>query len=318
MFTNAAVAKGITIGRSGCAVLERQETAVWVEVEGKGACLRYYAAGLTRGGPNPVAAGWFHGDILGTKPTSIGHQEGLGVTAMIGQSNRLAERHAVPFVFFGRPGSYGSAGLAWTTRHRPIEAALMNAALDAVKARYRIAHWALGGHSAGGQLVAEFLARRDDVRCAVLSSGPVAYRAYLQARRLTHLLASPERWYDPYDSVGKIPADPERRVFVIGDPRETNVPFETQALYAKALKAHGHAAWLVPLERAPAPRFHNLVDFGGSRDRRLRSWPDHRRYSGNARRHAGAVRPDQQLNPDRRRNGGLGSNPVQDGASVAA
>ncbi|CAO3422024.1 alpha/beta hydrolase family protein [Azospirillum doebereinerae] len=262
IFTNATVAKGITITRSACAALERQETAVWVEASGKSACLRYYAAGLRRGGPNPVAAGWFHGDILGTKPTSIGHQEGLGVAAMIAQSGGLAERHGVPFVFFGRPGSYGSAGMAWTTRHRPVEAALMNAALDAVKKRYGIVHWALGGHSAGGQLVAEFLALRDDVRCAVLSSGPIAYRAYLESRKLTQKLASPEHWYDPYDSVGKIATDPQRRVFVIGDPRETNVPFETQRLYFDALKARGHAAWLVPLERAPAPRFHNLVDFG--------------------------------------------------------
>lgn len=262
MFTNAAVARGITLSRQACGALEQQETAVWAEVSGEGACLRYYASGLTRGGPNSIVAGWFHGDILGTKPTSIGHQEGLGVAAMIEQSRRLAERHAVPYVFFARPGSYGSSGKAWTTRHRPKEALLMNAALDAVKRRYGIAHWALGGHSAGGQLVAEFLARRDDVRCAVLSSGPIAYRAYLEARGLTRILAAPEQWYDPYASVGKIPVDRDRRIFVIGDPRETNVPFETQSLYFDALKAHGHAAWLVPLKRAPAPRFHNLVDFG--------------------------------------------------------
>lgn len=262
MFTNAAVARGITITRQACAILEKQETAVWVEAAGEGACLRYYAYGLTRGGPNPIAVGWFHGDILGTKPTSIGHQEGLGVAAMIEQSRRLSERHGVPYIFFARPGSYGSAGTAWTTRHRPKEALLMNAALDAVKKRYGIARWALGGHSGGGQLVAEFLVRRDDLRCAVLSSGPSAYRAYLEARRLTRILATPERWYDPQASVGKIPTDRDRRIFVIGDPRETNVPFETQSLYFEAVKAHGHAAWLVPLERAPAPRYHNLVDFG--------------------------------------------------------
>ncbi|MGL1227204.1 hypothetical protein ACSTKV_23170, partial [Vibrio parahaemolyticus] len=43
---------------------------------------------------------------------------------------------------------------------------------------------------------------------------------------------------------------------------ETNVPFSTQRLYFDGLVARGHAAWLVPLDRAPDVRHHGLVDFG--------------------------------------------------------
>ncbi|WP_188260120.1 alpha/beta hydrolase family protein [Azospirillum tabaci] len=262
-FSNAAVTEGIAITRQACAALEAQETAAWVEVEGRGECLRYYAAGLRPApGPNPIAAAWMHGDIMGTKPTSVGHQEGLGVAAMIDQERALSERFGIPFLFLARPGAYGSSGRFWTTRHTPREAALMNALLDVLKARYGVRAWALGGHSAGGTLTAEFLARRHDLRCAVISSGAPAYRAYLEARGLRTVLARPQGWFDPAESLDRIPPDPGRRVFVIGDPRETNIPFHTQRHYFDALATRGHAAWLVPLERAPAPRHHSLVDFG--------------------------------------------------------
>ncbi|QCO17723.1 alpha/beta hydrolase (plasmid) [Azospirillum brasilense] len=262
-FSNTVVAEGVTITREACATLEAQETAAWVEVDGRGECLRYYAAGLRPApGPNPIAAAWMHGDIMGSKPTSVGHQEGLGVAAMIDQERALAERFGIPFLFLARPGAYGSSGRFWTTRHTPREAALMNVLLDTLKARYGVTDWALGGHSAGGTLTAEFLARRNDLRCAVISSGAPAYRAYLEARGLQRVLARPQGWFDPADSLDRIPRAPKRRVFVIGDPRETNIPFDTQRGYYDALTARGHAAWLVPLERAPAPRRHNLVDFG--------------------------------------------------------
>ncbi|WP_448206363.1 alpha/beta hydrolase family protein [Azospirillum sp. sgz302134] len=263
LFSNAAVVEGITITREACAALEAQETAAWVTVDGKGECLRYYAAGLRPApGPNPIAAAWMHGDIMGSKPTSVAHQEGLGVAAMIEQERGLAERFGIPFLFLARPGAYGSSGRFWTSRNSPREAALMNALLDALKARYGVREWALGGHSAGGTLTAELLARRDDLRCAIISSGAPAFRAYLEARGLHAALAKPQNWFDPYASLDRIKRDPERRIFVIGDPRETNIPFHTQRFYFDGLKKRGHTAWLVTLERAPPPRHHSLVDFG--------------------------------------------------------
>ena len=63
-------------------------------------------------------------------------------------------------------------------------------------------------------------------------------------------------------TTGQNVADPRRRVFVIGDPREPNVPFSSQALYFEGLVARGHGAWLVPLTRARDSRHHDLVDFG--------------------------------------------------------
>jgi pimeloyl-ACP methyl ester carboxylesterase len=262
-FDPVAVVNGITIDRSECAALERNETAVWVEIEGQKACMRYYAAGLKPSpGPNPVAVIWMNGDVLGPKGNKADkRQKGFGPTEMVAQERKLSSRFGAPMIFLGRPGTYGSAGKHHTMRGRPVEALLVNAAIDILKQRYDIQSLALGGHSGGGTLVAEMLARRGDLSCAVISSGAPAYRAYLESRGFIKPGETLRR-FDPYTSLDNVPSNSDRRIFVIGDPRETNVPFSTQELYYKGLVARGHAAWILPLQRATDARYHNLVDFG--------------------------------------------------------
>lgn len=255
-FDPAAVVAGIAIDKRQCAAFERAETAVWVD----GHCLRYYAAGLAQRA-NPIATLWLNGDVLGPKGNDADkRQKDIGPATMTAQMDALSRRFGVPAIFLGRPGTYGSAGKHHAMRGRKIEADLVAAALDALKSRYGIRAWALGGHSGGGTLVGEMLARRDDLRCAVISSGAVAYRAYLEARGLIKPGATLTR-FDPYVSLDRVPKNPARRVFVIGDPRETNVPFATQKLYYDGLVARGHAATLIPLARATDARHHDLVDF---------------------------------------------------------
>jgi pimeloyl-ACP methyl ester carboxylesterase len=260
-FDPVAVVDGIAITRSACAGLERRDTAVWVEADGQAVCLRYYAAGL-KPARNAIAALWLNGDVLGPRGGDARkRQSGFGPADMVALEERLAARFGVASIFLGRPGTYGSGGRHHAMRGRPIEAALIDAALDGLKRRYGIGAWALGGHSGGATLVAEMLARRTDLRCAVISSGAAAYRAFLEARGLARPGDRITR-FDPFVSLDKVPPDPERRIFVIGDPRESNVPFSTQKLYFDGLVARGHAAWLVALARATDRRHHGLVDFG--------------------------------------------------------
>ena len=106
MFDPAAAAKGITYSREECSILEKQETAVWVNADGDNYCLRYYAAGL-RENHNPIAALWLHGDIMGVHESPAKKRlAGLGVDAMIQQEKDLSDRYGIPFIFVGRPGSY--------------------------------------------------------------------------------------------------------------------------------------------------------------------------------------------------------------------
>lgn len=260
-FDPVQVVEGIAISRQECAQLERRDTAIWVDAGGTKACLRYYAAGL-HPISNRIAAVWLNGDVLGPSGKDARkRQSGFGPTEMVALENTLSTRYGVPSLYLGRPGTYGSAGKHYAMRGRPVEADLIDAALDGLKARYGIGSFALGGHSGGGTLVAEMLARRDDLRCAVISSGASAYRAYLEARGLLKP-GRPLTRFDPFDKLGEMPVDPDRRIFVIGDPRETNVMFATQKLYFDGVVAGGQAAWQLPLERAKDARYHDLVDFG--------------------------------------------------------
>lgn len=263
MFDPIKVVNGIEIDRAACAKLEKGETAVWVDVDGKGYCIRYYAAGLKPSREtNPIAAIWLNGDVLGPGGKNADkRQKGFGPAAMIAQERELFGRFGVPSIFLARPGTYGSSGKHYTIRGRPIEATVVDAALDTIVKRYKIGSLSLGGHSGGGTLVAELLARRNDLRCAVISSGASAYRAYLEARGLAKSGDVLTR-FDPYESLDRISSNSRRRVFMIGDPREKNVPFAAQKLYFDGLVSRGHAAWLVPLERATDARHHDLVDFG--------------------------------------------------------
>lgn len=259
-FDPAAVVRGIEIDPATCADLVAHHTAVRVNVQGRGLCLRYYAAGLTAG-ENRTVAVWMNGDVLGPKGNDAAkHQADIGPAAMVAQVAALSARYDVAVVFLGRPGTYGSEGRHHTMRGRPLEAQAVAAALDALKAEWRIGSFVLAGHSGGGTLVAEMLTRRADIGCAVVSSGASAYRAYLETRGLIRPGAPIDR-FDPLASVARIPTDPDRRIFVLGDPRETNVPFATQKLWAETVAARGHAVTLVPLERATDGRRHGLVDF---------------------------------------------------------
>jgi hypothetical protein len=101
--------------------------------------------------------------------------------------------------------------------------------------------------------------RRDDIRCAVISSGAASFRAYLRAHGLDKAAGAPDA-LDPISRVGAIRPDPARRILVIGDPRDENVYFWTQQRYFEALEKQNLAAELLPLQKGEPPEFHSLVD----------------------------------------------------------
>jgi predicted esterase len=223
-----------------------------------GYCLRYYAAGL-KADHNSIAALWLHGDIMGAHEGPANKRlKGLGVDAVIEQERKLSERFGVPFIFLGRPGSYGSAGHHYKMRQRRIEADIATAGIDALKTKYGIERWAFGGHSGGGILIAEMLDHRSDIACAIISSATGAFRDELAAYH------SPETndpaVLDPIASTNTIPVDAKRRVFVLADPRDDNVKFAFYPRYIEALRAQGISLQFLPLEKALGPEFHDMVD----------------------------------------------------------
>lgn len=240
-FLHSGVVSGSVMTQDAC---KWPDTSVWVVVDGQGECVRYFHGGLEA--ENNIAHVHFHGDRLWHskgKIKTVGYRDN-GPAALQSHARGNAAYYGLPYIRLSRPGVYGSSG-DHKQRRLARESLIVNAALDAIKRRYRIKQFHLSGQSGGGHVVAALLPRRNDVRCAVITSGVVAVAKRNFERGWSTDITGYDGFYDPIDHVREIAPDPTRRIFVVGDPGDTNVPFSSQSAYYTTLKSAGHNAWLV-------------------------------------------------------------------------
>ncbi|HRD76860.1 MAG TPA: hypothetical protein PK264_13150 [Hyphomicrobiaceae bacterium] len=160
----------------------------------------------------------------------------------------------VPFVLLARPGTFGSTG-DHGKRRTEREIDVLNAAIDRLKARYRVVSWVIAGQSGGATSLAGLLIRgRRDIECAIPGSGAFDYFGALAAWNELHgdepltsdkFVAYRDRFH-AMDNLDRIPRDPRRRIFVVGDPEDRVTPFRFQETFQKSVAAAGHHAVLVP------------------------------------------------------------------------
>lgn len=249
-FAPAGVLSGSVMTKERC---NHEDTSVWVVVDGQGECIRYFHAGLKL--QDPIVHVWFDGDRL--RHNWSGGRPGSGIISselsyghpspedLQKRANRTYGQFGIPYVRFSRPGVYGSSG-DHNQRRRLREVLIVNAALDALKRKYDIKSFALSGQSGGGHIVASMLSMRRDILCGVSTSGNVAVRQRSLIKGWAGIDATGySDYFDPIEHVDRIPHDPGRRIFIVADPRDTNVPFETQVAFVKKLKEKGHQAWLI-------------------------------------------------------------------------
>jgi hypothetical protein len=153
---------------------------LWIEIDGKGDCIRYYPQALAEG-ENRTVLVYFGGDVMLRNSKGVRfitdsylRQSPATIAAEMADWARQAGR---PAIFMARPGIYGSSGYHNKRRH-PREIVLMDRALDQIKQEHKIPTFILVGHSPGGQIVAGLLNRRSDVSAAVISSGLVSVSRY--------------------------------------------------------------------------------------------------------------------------------------------
>ncbi|WP_336961460.1 hypothetical protein [Sphingobium aquiterrae] len=239
--------------------------AVWVDYARGQDCIRYFSGGDVERAP--VAIVIFHGDrsgLIGRRPEDIHGNTAREQEAI---AERTAQRVGLPVLVVARPGTYGSSGNHFR-RRQPSEFLALNAALDEIRARYRIGWFVLLGHSGGATAAAALLTMgRRDIVCAVLTSGAFSLlerarivseeegRAVQPGLDLTGL-PSP---YDPLDHVEGIVRDPARMVLVIGNEKDRVTPFPLQKKFADALRRQGHRVRLID-HAALAPDYHDLKD----------------------------------------------------------
>jgi pimeloyl-ACP methyl ester carboxylesterase len=260
-FSERALFDGTTIDEGTCRSLT---LSVWVQVDGIGDCVRYYASRI-QPGPHSRAMVFLHGDrVAGTRVgnnlQSLSNYARTTPADIQRQVDAWAQSVGMPYIFLARPGTYGSSG-DHTHRRRPREVAVVAAAFDAIATKHGIARFGFAGQSGGGLLVAALLASRRDIECAALSSAPSSLQARIRALNRRVDTTGYHDSVDPSEMVSKIRKDPSPRIFVIGDPRDKTVPYTSQLDYVTKLQSAG----LSPVQidgKARDPNFHSLDEHG--------------------------------------------------------
>jgi hypothetical protein len=253
----ACVLRGATMTQQQCAQVPE---GLWVVRDGKGDCIRYYSYGLKD--ENPIVLVFFHGDLMsgnGRSASLAGYTDN-SPEVLRSQTRQIAQRFGVPAIFVARPGVYGSSG-SHAERRRQREVDLMNLSLGELRKRHKIGNFALAGQSGGGHIVGAMLANRSDIKCAAMSSGVVAVRARANAHGWTADATGYRDFYDPIDHVDKIHKSPDQKIFVVGDEKDSNVPFSTQKMYYEKLMKRGLNAHLVRA-KGSGPQHHGLTRCG--------------------------------------------------------
>lgn len=268
-FPFAEVLRPVSLNRAEC---ESKRHAVWVEPEWQqrglfgrvvkqsaSACIRYFPSANAEHAPTAVL--FIHGDVMSLEDRAKQNQENYEKTAsydaQVTQAERTARDIGLPVIRIGRPGTLGGTGMSHVRERRmPIEAHLVNAAVGAIQARYGYSRIQLAGLSGGGGLVGAVLTLgRTAIDCAVIGSGAVSIKS--RARMLGskeaqrgldqtgQLLAEV---YDPIDYTEGVQPDANRRIFVLGDPRDRSVAFESQREFQQALVARGILVTVLTVE----------------------------------------------------------------------
>lgn len=241
-FTSAGVMTGARGDETAC---RQHSHAVWVTVDGIGDCVRYFVGGSVD--KAPIAIVYFHGDVI-WHPDLSGREVRVSPLMTPEAWQRFVDARALesrrPYMAISRPGVYGSSG-DHKDRRLPRESALVSAALDSIRTRYSIGAFVLSGLSGGGHLTAALLSRRQDIACAVIASGVVAVEARNRSKGWTRDITGHSLFLDPIKQVNLVDPRAALRVFVLGDPNDGEVPFDTQAAYHGALRRHGVKAYLI-------------------------------------------------------------------------
>ncbi len=222
--------------------LQERNGWVWVELAEPAECLRCY--GALAGHREALPLIFFEGDVIDRGNHLAGDiviRESYPLQTpflMQAEAEQIASALSWPFVNLARPGVFGSSG-HHGERRREREVAVVDRALDRLKAEFGWGGFTLAGLPGGWHLIAALMARRSDIDCAVIASGNVAVRQRNAARGLHVNSTGYADFVDPIELVAAVARKPPRRIIVLTDPQDSVVTAACQGVYVQALRQAG-------------------------------------------------------------------------------
>ena len=257
-FSRAGLISGATATEAACRALP---DGLWVSAGERQECIRYGSGGTQ--GPPRTALIYIPGDpggasysLAGGVPTierASEYYELSQETRDFGADALSGAMGGIPVILMARPGMHGSSGNHAQDRHTEAEVALLDAAVSQLRQRYGFPDLALFGFSSGGTIVANLLARRSDIRCAVIGSAPLDLEQFYErqdGRTSDYYTMHRDDLADPMRTVGSIRSG--ATIFVIGDQRDRNVPADAWGSWVAAASRaglHVYSAEISGLER---------------------------------------------------------------------
>lgn len=219
-------------------------------------CVRYFPSDNATAGKTAIL--YFWGDIVlepgtGNDKTNPGYGAN-SYRAQVALANHHAAVNGVPYILVGRPGMYGSTGNTTLYRHSVREAAIINAAVDAIKNEFGYDRISIVGQSGGGGLVGALLTSgRSDLECVVISSGTVSLKTRLRTSSSTQWVRNGQdttglpyrQLYDSLDELDRVAVDNRRRIFMLADPKDEAVSFTSQKEFSDRANEKGIRILLV-------------------------------------------------------------------------
>lgn len=214
--------------------------AVWAKLKtGEAECIRYWSSGLGAHIQTNRILVYIPSDQMSFDVAFESYTK-LNPLIMNKIASDMQALVSAPFILLSRPGIFGSSG-EHKQRRRKLESQLMSAALDEIKQKYAVTEFVIVGLSGGGHVLASLLGLRSDIVCGVpassVSSPKLRWTQFGRASDLTGFVDS----YEPLENLNNTTFHPKLRIFVLGDPQDTNVPWSTQTPLADKLRELGVA-----------------------------------------------------------------------------
>jgi hypothetical protein len=231
---------GVSMTPAQCATLP---STVWLVVQGRPFCIRYYLSTAGGTGTRPVV--FLEGDKIGAFNTRTGtfkiepdKDKDIDTDKLDKYAEGLSKRNKTAAIYLGRVGIDGSSG-DHRLRHTLLELQVTNAALEAIKQRHRFEGFHLIGQSGGSTLTGGLLTMRADVGCAVIGAGRLVNPRNLWPKGPTGQVIEQ---FNVTDSAAVIAQRRTTRIILITDPADKRVEEKYQTPFVQQVRQAGGQA----------------------------------------------------------------------------